>query len=74
MELTPGELEQRLVGLETKTSFQEAAMSDMSTIIVEQGLRIDRMETTLRALREKVKELSGEEQIPLPEGERPPHY
>jgi uncharacterized coiled-coil protein SlyX len=64
----------RLVDLETKASFQEAALLDMSKVLIEQGARIDKLEATVRALREKVKEAIGEGQIPLPEGERPPHY
>jgi len=64
----------RLVELETKLSFQEAAILDMSKIIVAQGSRIDKLETTVRDLREKIKEATGEGQAPLPGGERPPHY
>jgi SlyX protein len=66
--------ERRLVELETKSSFQEAALLDMSKLIVDQGARIEKLETTLRALREKLKDMSGEGQMPLPENERPPHY
>jgi uncharacterized coiled-coil protein SlyX len=66
--------ESRLVELETKASFQEAALLDMSKILIEQGARIEKLETTVRALRERVKEAMGEGQVPLPEGERPPHY
>jgi len=68
------ELEKSIVELETKTSFQEAAISDMSKIIIAQGARIEKLEATFRALCDKVKDLSGEEQLPLPEHERPPHY
>jgi SlyX protein len=68
------ELEQRIVELETKASFQEAAITDMSKMIIAQGLRIEKLETTFRALRDKVKDMNGEEQLPLPEHERPPHY
>jgi SlyX protein len=66
--------EGRLVELETKASFQEAALLDMSKLIVEQGARIEKLETTVRALRDKLKDVSGEGQSPLPENERPPHY
>jgi len=74
MMIANGELEKRIVELETKTSFQEAAIADMSKMIIAQGARIERLEATFRALRDKVKDLSGEEQLPLPEHERPPHY
>ena len=66
--------ERRLVELETKASFQEAALLDLSKLIIEQGARIEKLETTVRALRDKLKDVSGEGQLPLPEHERPPHY
>jgi SlyX protein len=69
-----GESEARIVELETKASFQEAAIQDLSAMIALQDARIERLETTVRALRDKLKEFSGEGQLPLPENERPPHY
>ena len=66
------ELEKRIVDLETKASFQEATIADMNKMIIAQGTRIEKLEATLRARRDKVKDMSGEEQ--LPEHERPPHY
>jgi SlyX protein len=68
------ELERKLIELETKSSYQEAALADMSAMLVAQNARIERLETSMRVLRDKLKELSGEEQLPLPENERPPHY
>jgi uncharacterized coiled-coil protein SlyX len=68
------EYEPRLVELETKASFQEAALLDMSKLVIDQNARIDRLEATVRALRDKLKDVSGEGQLPLPENERPPHY
>ena len=74
MTLEWDELERRLIGLESKISFQESEILDMSKAIVERDARIDKLEATVRALREKVKELAGEGQPPLPANERPPHY
>lgn len=68
------ELERRLVELESKISFQESETLDMNKAIMERDNRIDKLEATVRALREKVKELAGEGQPPLPANERPPHY
>ena len=66
--------ERRLIELENKNSYQEAELLDLGKALIDQDARIERLETTLRALREKVKELSGEGQVPLPTNERPPHY
>ncbi len=66
--------ERRLVELESASSYQEAALRDMSEALVAQDARIQRLEATVRALVEKVKELSGEGRPPLPANERPPHY
>lgn len=68
------ELERRLVELESKNSYQEVELGDLSGALIDQDARIRRLEETVRALREKVKELAGEGQPPLPAGERPPHY
>jgi SlyX. len=46
----------------------------MSKAIIDQDVRIERLEATARALREKIKEVAGEGQSPLPVNEKPPHY
>jgi len=66
--------EKRLIDLESKNSFQESELLDMSKAIIDQSARIEKLEATIRALREKVKELSGDGQSQLPLDERPPHY
>jgi uncharacterized coiled-coil protein SlyX len=68
------DFERRLFELESKASFQESELLDLSKALVDQGARTERLEATVRALREKVKELAGEGQPPLPTNERPPHY
>jgi uncharacterized coiled-coil protein SlyX len=69
-----GGMEGRLVELETRSAFQEAEILDLGKLILDQEARISRLEMTLKALRDKVKDMSGEGLGPLPEGERPPHY
>ncbi len=68
------DFERRLVEIESKASFQESELIDISKIIRSQDTRIARLEATLHALIEKMKEMAGEGQSPLPANERPPHY
>jgi SlyX protein len=68
------DFERRLIDLESKISFQESELLDMSEAVMNQDVRIERLEATVRALREKMKEVAGEGQPPLPANERPPHY
>jgi uncharacterized coiled-coil protein SlyX len=74
MPIDTGDFERRLIELENKNSYQEAELHDLSAAILDQDARIERLESILRALREKVKEMAGEGQAPLPLNERPPHY
>ena len=64
----------RLEELETRNAYQEATIQDLSTRVYEQQQQIDRMESLLHSLSEKVKGLVAGEAAPLPENERPPHY
>lgn len=66
--------ERRLFELESKSSFQESELLDMSKAMMDQNARIEKLESTVRALREKLKEVAGEGQSSLPANERPPHY
>lgn len=68
------ETQARLDELETRNAYQEATIQDLSARIYEQQQLIDRLETRLTSLAEKVKGLATGEAAPLPENERPPHY
>jgi len=65
--------EQRLIELEERLTFQEAAMQQLNDVVIEQGNAIDRLKVQLTALRaelENVKDTFGSK----PGDERPPHY
>ncbi len=64
----------RIEALETKFSYQEAALADMSALVNEYRLRVERMERTLANLSGKLRELDDGKEGGLPLGERPPHY
>ena len=68
------DFERRLIDLESKHSFQESEFLDISKAVMEQHARIEKLESTVLALREKLKEVAGEGQPSLPVNERPPHY
>jgi len=68
------ETDSRLLELETRNAYQEAAIEDLSARVYEQQRQIDALESQLLSLAEKVKSLAVGENAPLPENERPPHY
>ena len=68
------ETNSRLDELETRNAYQEATIQDLSARIYEQQRQIDRLESRLEGLGDKVRGLAAGENSPLPENERPPHY
>ncbi len=64
----------RLEELETRNAYQEATIEDLSTRIYQQQQLIDRLESQVASLAEKVRSLAAGENAALPENERPPHY
>ncbi len=66
--------EGRIEELETQLTYQEAAVEDLGTLVLDQGRRIDRLEEQLRLLLGKLKELEEGAQTPMPKNEKPPHY
>ncbi len=68
------EMRQRIEKLETKISFQESTIEDLSSSLYYQALKLERFERLLRDFASKMKEVAGEAMPPLPQNERPPHY
>jgi SlyX protein len=68
------EIDARLEELETRNTYQEATIQDLSSRIYDQQRHIDRLEARLESLAEKVRGLAAGENSALPENERPPHY
>lgn len=64
----------RIEALETKVSYQEATIAELSTALYEQDQRLARLEDFSREAAGKLKEAAEAGLPPLPADERPPHY
>jgi SlyX protein len=60
--------------LETKISYQEATIAELSGSLYDHERRIERLERLFKELATKFKEVAGDGLGPLPANERPPHY
>ena len=66
------ELEEKLVELEVRFSFQEQALESLSDELIHQNQLIDRMQRKISQLEKKLDE-SGADQPEIVD-QRPPHY
>ena len=69
-----GGIVSRLEALETKSSYQERAIAELSAELFEERKRSDRLEKLLRELGGKVKELLDAAEPSAPGDVRPPHW
>lgn len=75
MEQDPNSDKDSLIeALETKISYQEATIAELSSSLYDHEQRIERLERLLKELAAKFKEVAGDGLGPLPANERPPHY
>jgi len=65
--------EDRFETFESKLAFQEDTIQQLNDALVEQQLRIDHLEASLRSLLERIGDGSDLPDF-NPEDERPPHY
>ncbi len=67
-------MEERIIELEIKLSYQEDLVQELNRIVTQQQFRIDRLQSTCELLHEKIKSLQ-DFAPPVPESEQlPPHY
>jgi len=69
-----GEDDTRVERVETKLTYQEAALEDLGNLVLDQGKRIERLEKELRLAMGRLKELEEGGLSPFSKNERPPHY
>ena len=60
--------------LETRLAYQERGQQELSDMVYQQELRIERLEAALKMLTERMAELAEAVPENSPDGERPPHY
>jgi SlyX protein len=65
--------EARLERLESRLAWQEDSIAELSRQGFEREKRIERLESLVRKLSERLRDSGGHE-LPPPDEERPPHY
>ena len=65
-------MEDRLVELETKVTFQEDLLAKLDDALIAHERDIEQLKVQLTAFREQLAEIMG--QVPGPTEGRPPHY
>jgi len=67
-------IEERLVNIETKISFQEDLVEELNKTIHQQQQKLDRLEAFCEALARHIQSLDGAGNESKSANERPPHY
>jgi len=68
------DLEDRMIGLETKISYQDHLVQELNEVITSQQKQIDALEVNLQRIRDYLKQ-GQETQLARPDEEvPPPHY
>jgi len=67
-------LEQRIIELETKLSFQEDLLYELNSHVIKQQAQIDKLNVLCSLLKDQYKELFSSLPDAASEDEVPPHY
>lgn len=67
-------LEDRLVNIETKISFQEDMIEELNKTIYQQQQKLERLEMICESLARHIASLNAAKGEGMPANERPPHY
>jgi SlyX protein len=64
----------RIMELEIKVAYQEDLVQELNQIVAQQQLQIDRLETAIKLLNERIRSLSEDIGQVDNKNEKPPHY
>lgn len=67
-------IEDRLVNIETKVSFQDDLIDELNKTVYQQQLRLDQLEAICTSLTRHIQSLAEAGNIGKSVDERPPHY
>jgi SlyX protein len=70
-------MQERLIELESKFSFQEDSLQELNEVLIKQQRQLDEMRQLVESLRERIADLeagSAGGEAAAADSERPPHY
>jgi SlyX protein len=69
-------MEEKLIELETKFSYQEDLLSDLNDIVAKQQLQLDELITEMSGIKEQLQDVAerGSAEGHGEQDEKPPHY
>jgi SlyX protein len=69
-------MEEKLIELETKFSYQEDLLSDLNDIVAKQQLQLDELITEMSGIKEQLQDAAerGSAEGHKEQDEKPPHY
>jgi SlyX protein len=67
-------IEERLVNIEAKITFQEDLIEELNKTVYQQQKKLERLEATCESLVRHIQSLAEAGNEEMPANERPPHY
>jgi len=67
-------IEERLVNIEAKITFQEDQIDELNKMVYQQQQKLERLEAVCEALARQIRSMSETGNEGMPANERPPHY
>jgi SlyX protein len=67
-------IEERLVNIEAKITFQEDLIEELNKTVYQQQQKLDRLEAFCESLARRIQSLAETGNEEMPANERPPHY